>query len=222
VPNPLLAVLWDMDGTIVDTEPFWMRAETTLVERFGGTWSPEEALTLVGRGLADSAGVLQRHGVRLPVQEIVDTLTADVLSRLSGPLPWRPGALELLRALREAGVATALVTMSLRRMAEAIAARIPFPAFDAIVSGSDVARPKPFPDAYEQAAALLGVDPADAVAIEDSPTGLAAAAAAGTVAVGVPHLVPLPAGRWTVWPTLAGRGIADLEALAPHIAGARR
>lgn len=210
-----------MDGTIVDTEPFWMRAETALVRRFGGSWSPEQALTLVGRGLADSARILQQHGVRMPVPEIIDTLTDDVAAALAGTLPWRPGALELLRSLREAGVPTALVTMSMRRMAEAVAAAIPFAAFDAIVSGSDVQRPKPFPDAYEQAAALLGVDPAEAVAIEDSPTGLAAAVAAGTTAIGVPHLVPLPTGDWTVWPTLTGRGVADLQALAGRTAGAR-
>ena len=218
MPNPLRAVLWDMDGTIVDTEPFWIRAETALVERFGGTWSREQGLTLVGRGLEDSAGILQRAGVRLSVPDIVDTLTDDVIGMLREGLPWQPGALELLRALREQGVPTALVTMSVRRMAEAIAAAIPFDAFDAVVSGTDATRPKPFPDAYLQAAALLDVDPAEAVAIEDSPTGLASAAAAGAIVVGVPHLVPLPEGRWSVWPTLAGRTVADLEALVAGVA----
>jgi HAD superfamily hydrolase (TIGR01509 family) len=210
-----------MDGTIVDTEPFWIRAETALVERFGGTWTRAQALTLVGRGLEDSARILQGAGVRLTVPEIVDTLTDDVVGMLVEGIPWQPGALELLQALRDARVPTALVTMSVRRMAEAIAAAIPFRAFDAIVSGSDATRPKPFPDPYEQAAALLGVDPADAVAIEDSPTGLASAVAAGATVVGVPHLVPLPDGAWTVWPTLDGRGLADLEALVAG-AGARR
>jgi HAD superfamily hydrolase (TIGR01509 family) len=221
VPNPLSAVLWDMDGTIVDTEPFWIRAETALVERFGGRWGHEQALRLVGRGLEDSARILQEHGVRMAVAEIVDTLTDDVVRDLAGTTPWRPGALELLRAVRDAGVPTALVTMSVRRMAEAIVAAIPFPAFDVVVSGTDVSRPKPFPDAYEQAAALLGIDVTEAVAIEDSPTGLASAVAAGATVVGVPHLVPLPAGHWTRWPTLEGRGLADLEALAPRTAGAR-
>jgi HAD superfamily hydrolase (TIGR01509 family) len=214
VPNPPRAVLIDLDGTVVDTEPFWMRAETALVVRAGGTWSPEQALTLVGSGLADSARILQQQGVRLGVEEIIDALTDDVVRDLSGAPPWRPGALELLQELREAGVPTALVTMSVRRMAEAVAAAIPFPAFDVIVSGDDVDRPKPHPDAYLHAAELLGVDPRDAVAIEDSPTGLASAVAARTIAVGVPHLVPLPEGDWTLWPTLEGRGVADLAALA--------
>ena len=222
MPNPLRAVLWDMDGTIVDTEPLWIRAETALVRRFGGTWSAQQALTLVGRGLEDSARILQDHGVRLPVPEIVDTLTDDVVRDLANGMPWRPGALDLLRGLKGAGVPTALVTMSVRRMAEAIAAAIPFAAFDAIVSGSDVERPKPFPDAYHRAAALLDIHPTEAVAIEDSPTGLAAAVAAGTRAIGVPHLLPLPAGEWALWATLEGRVVADLEALAPRAAEARR
>src|SRR3954449_8980013 len=127
-----------MDGTIVDTEPFWIRAETALVQRYGGTGSREQALTLVGRGLEDSAQVLQRHGVRMPVPEIIDTLTGDVVRDLADATPWRhggrspvpgvsetltddgvrdladatpwrPGALELLAALRDAGVPTALV-----------------------------------------------------------------------------------------------------------------
>jgi HAD superfamily hydrolase (TIGR01509 family) len=221
VPNPLPAVLWDLDGTIVDTEPSWIRAETALVERFGGSWSHEQALTLVGNGLEDSARILQRHGVRMAVSEIIAELTDAVVRDLEGALPWRPGALELLRELRDAGVPTALVTMSFRRMAETVAAAIPFRAFDVIVPGDDVARPKPFPDPYERAAELLGLDARDAIAIEDSPTGLASAAAAGATTVGVPHLVPLPEGDgWTLWPTLEGRTVADLESLVAP--GARR
>lgn len=209
-----------MDGTILDTEPSWIRAETALVQRFGGSWSLEQALTLVGRGLEDSAGILQQHGVRLTVPDIIDILTDEVVADLASGMPWQPGALELLGALREAGVPTALVTMSVRRMADAVVAAIPFRAFDVVVSGSEARRPKPFPDPYLQAAEALGVDPASAVAIEDSPTGLAAAVAAGATVVGVPHLVPLPAGGWTVWPSLADRTVADLEAL-PAVADAR-
>lgn len=214
MPNPLAAVLWDMDGTIVDTEPSWMRAESTLVERFGGTWSHEQALTLVGSGLEDAARVLQAHGVRLGMGEIAEALTDEVVRGLTRDLPWRPGALDLLRALRDEGVPTALVTMSFRRMAEAVAAAIPFRAFDVLVPGDEVARPKPFPDPYERAAALLDVDPRDTVAIEDSATGLASAVAAGAATVGVPNLVPLPEGDgWELWPTLEGRTVGDLRSV---------
>lgn len=76
------AVLWDMDGTIVDTEPYWMAAETALVESFGGTWTHEQALQLVGLGLDTSGAILQAAGVEMSVQEIVDHLTAAVMTRL--------------------------------------------------------------------------------------------------------------------------------------------
>ena len=222
MPLPFRAVLWDMDGTLIDTEPSWIRAETALVEHFGGLWSPEQALTLVGSGLEDSARILQAHGVPLGVREIVEQLTDAVVRDLGGrEMPWRPGALELLRALREEGVPTALVTMSFRRMADAIIAAIPFPAFDAVVTGDAVARSKPFPDPYERAAALLGVDPRDAIAIEDSWTGLTSAVTAGVVTIGVPHLVGLPEGEgWTVWDGLEGRTVDDLAAVA--LAGVAR
>ncbi|MFT4307097.1 MAG: HAD family phosphatase [Microbacterium sp.] len=209
------AVLWDMDGTLVDTEPYWMAAETPLVESFGGTWSHEQALAVVGLGLDDAARILQEAGVRMPVREIVDHLTARVLTALrERGVPFRPGACELLADLKAAGVPTALVTMSMRRMAETVAGLIGFPAFDLVVAGDDVTRPKPYPDPYLQACAALGVDPAETVAIEDSPGGVRAAVAAGSVTLGVPLMVSLTgAGAHALWPTLEGRTAADLAAL---------
>src|ERR1700710_2896375 len=104
-----------MDGTIIDSEPHWMDAETDLVRSFGGTWNHEEALTLVGQGLWHSARVLQSKGVTLSEDEIIQTLTTSVRARMhEGGLPWRPGARELLIELRERGIRTALVTMSIR------------------------------------------------------------------------------------------------------------
>lgn len=218
VPPLPAAVLWDMDGTLIDTEPFWFAAEIELVGRSGGTWTHEQALSLVGSGLRDGAKVLQAHGVDMTVEEIVAWQTAFVTDRLVAPLPWRPGALALLAAIREAGVPTALVTMSERRMAEAVAAAVPFGGFDLIVAGDDVARPKPHPEAYLRAAELLGVDPADCVAIEDSPPGLAAAVASGAATVGVPHQATLPGGDgWRLWSTLEGRGPEDLAAVAAEL-----
>lgn len=206
------AVLWDMDGTLVDTEPFWMAAEGDLVTSFGGTWTHEQALTLVGKGLETSAAILQEAGVRMAVPEIVDSLTDRVLETLvaQGP-PLRPGAVELLTALHEAGVRCALVTMSLRRMAEQIVSALPDGVFELIVAGDEVTRPKPFPDAYLQACTALGVDPARVVAIEDSPTGVRAAIAAGIPTIGVPLMVSLVGtGADRIWPTLDGRTPHDI------------
>ena len=222
---PLRAVLWDMDGTLVDTEPYWMAAETPLVERFGGTWTHEQSLQLVGLGLDDAARIFQGAGVRMTVPDIVDHLTDDVMVRLATDgVPFRPGARDLLASLRDAGVKTALVTMSMRRMARTVVDLIDFDAFDLIVAGDDVTRPKPFPDPYLQACELLGVEPGESVAIEDSPNGLRSAVAAGTVALGVPNIISLEGvGARGIWPTLAGRTSDDVQAFhAQHAREARR
>lgn len=204
-----------MDGTLVDTEPYWMASEVELVSSFGGEWSHEDGLKLVGSGLWNSAAVLQAHGVRMGADEIVYWLTDRVQERLASEgVPLRPGAGELLRALRAEGVATALVTMSVRRMAEQIVSLLPFDAFDVIVAGDEVERPKPDPEPYLLAARKLGIDPRDAVAIEDSVAGVHAAVASGAVTIGVPHMIELPAGDdHVLWPSLAGRGVGDLRAL---------
>ncbi|MCX6502377.1 MAG: HAD family phosphatase [Microbacterium sp.] len=218
------AVLWDMDGTLVDTEPYWMAAETPLVESFGGTWTHEQALGLVGLGLEDSARILQGAGVRLATHEIVDLLTERVMTQLREQgLPFRPGARELLADLRAAGVRTALVTMSMRRMAQTVVDLIGFEGFDLIVAGDDATRPKPYPDPYLQACATFGVDPADTVAIEDSPNGVRSAVSAGTVTLGVPLMVSLTGtGAHTLWPSLEGRTAQDIAQLhASHALRAR-
>ncbi len=210
-----------MDGTLVDTEPYWMEAETALVESFGGSWSHEQALTLVGQGLETSGAILQDAGVRMSVQDIVDHLTGEVTRLLAERgSPLRPGAAEMLAALREAGVRCALVTMSMRRMAQQVVA--PFAdVFEVIVAGDDVTRPKPFPDAYLQACQTLGIAPSDAVAIEDSPTGVRAAVGAGVTTIGVPLMVSLVgAGAHILWPTLAERTPDDIAAVyAAHRTG---
>jgi HAD superfamily hydrolase (TIGR01509 family) len=201
-----------MDGTLVDTEPYWMLAETRLVESFGGTWSHEDALQLVGSGLIDSAIILQNAGVQMEAEAIVSHLTDSVQASLRAEgVPFRPGARELLLDLKAAGIPTALVTMSLRRMALNVVELIDFPAFDLVVAGDDVTNPKPHPEPYLQAAALLDIDIADAIVIEDSPTGVRAGLASGALTLGVPHIVSLDdVGAHALWPTLADRGTADL------------
>ena len=206
------AVLWDMDGTLVNTEPYWISAETELIEAHGGTWSHEEALQLVGSGLDTSAGILQAKGVALSVDEIIDHLTDRVMEQLvEFGIPWRPGARELLTAVREQNIPTALVTMSIGRMAHHVADRLGFVGFDAVVSGDDVENSKPHPEPYLRGAELLGVRPEDCISIEDSEPGIRSAAAAGTVVIGVPFMVDLPDDVADVlWPTLDGRTVADL------------
>ncbi len=208
------AVLWDMDGTLVNTEPYWMTAEEELVHAWGGLWTHDDGLTLVGSGLWAAARVFQTRGVFLTEQEIIDYLTDRVLEQLfEFGIPWRPGARELLTELREAGVPTALVTMSVSRMAHHVADRLGFVGFDVVVSGDDVTNAKPHPEPYLRAAELLGVDIARCFAIEDSEPGIASAASAGAVTIGVPFMVPIPeSDAWALWPTLEGRSLADIGA----------
>ena len=212
-----------MDGTLVDTERYWMAAEEELVESFGGRWTHEDALGLVGSGLWDAARVFQAAGVDLDADTIVQRLTARVKEQLvEHGVPWRPGARELLEALREASVPTALVTMSIRTMADEVVNAIPFRAFDAIITGDSVEHAKPHPEPYLAAAHELGVDIRDCVAIEDSPAGLTSAWSAGAVAVGVPNFLSLDeAPAHVLWSTLAGKSVADVsELLAVREAGA--
>lgn len=210
------AVLWDMDGTLVDTEPYWMVAEQELVAAWGGVWTHEDGLQLVGQGLWESALVFQSRGVALSEQEIIDALTDRVLEQIAEHVPWRPGARELLAEVRGAGIPTALVTMSIRRMADRIASALDVelggPAFDVVVAGDEVERPKPHPDPYLRAAELLGVDIRDCAALEDSEPGVASAVASGATAFAVPFHVPLPPSPAyeLLENGLEGVGLADL------------
>ncbi|TXK17837.1 HAD family hydrolase [Homoserinibacter sp. GY 40078] len=207
-----------MDGTLVDTEPYWLAAEEELVAAWGGSWTHEDGLQLVGQGLESSALVFQSRGVRLEPHEIIDRLTDRVLEQIAVHVPWRPGARELLAEARAAGIPTALVTMSIRRMADRVAAELDaelgMPAFDVVVAGDEVEQPKPYPAPYLRAAELLGVDAADCVAIEDSEPGVAAAVASHATTIAVPFHVPLPASPAYVLleDGLEGVRLADLAA----------
>ncbi|WP_119697737.1 HAD family hydrolase [Microbacterium halotolerans] len=209
------AVLWDMDGTLIDSEPYWIAAETALVESYGGTWSAEQGYELIGNALPVSARLLQAAGVKMEIPEIVDHLTAAVMDRIvTSGVPFRPGARELLFDLRQAGIPTAMVTMSMRRLAKTVIERIDFPAFDLLIGGDDVERPKPDPHPYLTAAKSLGVDIADAIAIEDSTAGVTSAVASGAVTIGATNIVDISGlGADVVWNGLDGRTVGDLTEL---------
>lgn len=215
------AVLWDMDGTLVDSEPAWIAAEFALVERHGGTWSHDRAHAIVGSDLLVAAAYIARHGgVDLPPERIVELLLDDVVAAVARHVAWRPGARELLAGVRAAGVPCALVTMSYRRLVDAVVSTLPAGTFAAVVTGDEVARGKPDAEPYRTAAALLGVAPGECLAIEDSPTGAASARAAGVPVLAVPHVVPVgPGPGLVVLPGLDGVGTGDLPGLAATARG---
>jgi beta-phosphoglucomutase-like phosphatase (HAD superfamily) len=207
------AVLWDMDGTLVDTEPYWFDIEFELVAEFGGTWTEADAQSLVGFDLLDSAHELRTRGsVALEPVDVVERMLDGVIRRVADQLPWRPGAPELLAECVAAGIPCVMVTMSWRRLADAVIASAPAGSFVASITGDEVVNGKPHPEPYVAAAAAVGVDPADCVAIEDSPTGVASALAAGCATLGVPHVVPVAAAPGlTLVDSLVGLGVADLR-----------
>ncbi|WP_307786169.1 HAD family phosphatase [Rathayibacter sp. SD072] len=213
--GPLAAVLWDMDGTIVDSEPAWMAAQRRLVARWGGEWSEDDALAFVGSTLEQTALALRGAGVGLDDRAMEEELEGDVAADLRARIAWRPGALELLRGVAAAGIPQAIATTSSRRLASIVAAALAeHVVLAGVVTGEDVSRGKPHPEPYLLAAHRLGVPITDCAAVEDSPIGLAAAVASGAAAVGVPHRVPLAEGPdRTLWPTLHGRTVEDLRAL---------
>jgi HAD superfamily hydrolase (TIGR01509 family) len=187
------AVLWDMDGTLVDTEPYWIECEYELVAEHGGRWSTEHAHAVVGNDLVVTAGYLREHGsVLLDDNAIIARLLDGVIARVREHVPWRPGARELLEDLHAHGVPCGLVTMSYRAFADAVIAALPSGRFATVVTGDEVTRGKPHPEPYLAAARDLGVHPPDCVAIEDSPIGAASAEAAGMPVIAVQHLVPIP------------------------------
>jgi HAD superfamily hydrolase (TIGR01509 family) len=203
----LQAVLWDMDGTLVDTEPVWARVQIDLMTSLGATWTVEDAMRLVGSDLADAVQVWMGalpEGV-ISAEELADRMFGEVVRSLKDDVVLRPGALELLQALRAAGVPCALVSASYRVMIDAVLSHLGPDLFDVVVAGDEVRNGKPHPEPYLTAAQELDVDPADCVVIEDSPGGTASGTAAGAFVVAVPQWVTIPeAPRRLVLESLAG------------------
>lgn len=209
------AVLWDMDGTLVDTEPYWIESEFELAETYGGSWTKEHALELVGNDLLTSGRYIREHmGIDLAPEEIVEALLDRVVARVQDRVPWCPGARELLADLRAAHVPCGLVTMSYTRFVAPILAALPDGTFSAIVTGDVVERGKPDPEPYLTAARMLGVRPVDCLAIEDSNTGATSAEAAGATVLVVPnHVEVTPSPRRLFRESLYGITATELRLL---------
>lgn len=213
------AVLWDMDGTLIDSEPLWLEAEVAMLARYGIEMTTELRDRIVGSGLRTSAQLFRDLGVRLTVDEIIDEWATSVIAGLLATRPdWRPGAVELLQSLRDAGVPCVLVTMSVRGIADTVVRLLPEGMFAGVIAGDEVAHEKPHPDPYLRGAALAGAPIEACLAIEDSVTGLNSAFASGAVTIGVPNLLDLSdAPKHELWPTLAGVDAAQIaEAFARH------
>ena len=203
------AVLFDMDGLLIDSEPLWLEAETAVMARLGADWTPADQAQLLGGSLVRTVRYLLGKATRPAspgqVAEWLMTRVTELIRDRGVPL--RPGARELLAEVAAARLPHALVTSSERGFMDAVLARTGL-RFDVLVCADDVSMTKPDPEPYLLAAKLLGAEPACCVALEDSPNGVASAEAAGCRVIAVPSLIPIePApGRTVV------RSLAELRA----------
>ncbi|GAA3729002.1 HAD family hydrolase [Salinactinospora qingdaonensis] len=212
------AVLFDMDGTLIDTEGMWMAAEQEVANALGGVWTAEDQQRNVG-GSARAAAryILELTGAPVSSEEVMTMLADAMRRRLTAGPGVMPGAKELVAEVAAAGIPTALVTSTHRPIMEISVTAIGAEHFHVTVTGDEVEYNKPHPEPYLTAARLLGVDPAHCVALEDSPAGVAAAQAAGCTTVAIPHLVPIdPAPGRVVIDSLVGVDLDWLGRSARH------
>ncbi|HEY1286660.1 MAG TPA: HAD family phosphatase [Solirubrobacterales bacterium] len=185
------AVVFDNDGLLLDTESVWTRAERDLFERHGLAFTPADKLELVGTSAAIAGGILERRlGAPGSAGELLDELNELVVAELEHGVEAMVGARELLHTLRARGTPIGLVSNSPLRFVERSLQIAGFDDhFDAIVSAHEVGAPKPAPEPYLEACRRLEVEAGPAVvALEDSPTGVAAARAAGLTVIGIPSI----------------------------------
>nr|WP_307849570.1 HAD family phosphatase [Qaidamihabitans albus] len=213
------AVLWDMDGTLVDTEKLWDVALYEAANWLGGELSEQQRATLVGSNMASTAryllGATGRPVSAESVTEVGEWIRAHTATLFADELPWRPGAREALAAVRSAGIASALVTSTERSLTELALDTIGREFFDVTVCGDEVdGLNKPHPEPYLRAARLLGADPERCVAVEDSPPGTESAVAAGCSVLVVPNDVRVePGTRRTFRSSLVGVDALSLARL---------
>ncbi|MEV6208834.1 HAD family phosphatase [Kitasatospora sp. NPDC051914] len=220
MPHTPAAVLFDMDGTLVDTEPLWWQAAAETAAELGLSLDDADLPHVLGRAAEHTAAHLHRaSGTDRAEAELVERLNGVFAGKVAAEVVPRPGALDLLAALRTAAVPTALVSASPRRVVDLVLGAIGDRWFTTTLAAEDTERTKPEPDPYLAAADRLGLDPAACVAVEDSPAGVASAVAAGCAVLAVPSTVPIAAdGRITLLDSLEH---ADLDLLGSLAADRR-
>ena len=189
------ALLLDQDGTLIDSEPLWEQAEAEMMRSLGGELTRDMREKMIGGPLRTTIDIiLEATGANRDPQELEIQLVSEVARLVqSGGVPWMPGVHSLFDRMNAAGVPLGLVTSSWRQIADGVAQAAPEPGFARIVTGEDIARPKPEPDAYVKAARLFGADIRRCVAVEDSLTGIRSALASGAIVVVIPGVVDVPA-----------------------------
>jgi HAD superfamily hydrolase (TIGR01509 family) len=209
------AILFDLDGLLVDSEPVWFDVEYAAVERLGGQWSREHQATCVGGTIDKTCEyILALTGAPVTVADLQADLLAAMIERFLPGVPLHEGAMKLVAAVAAAGIPMGVVSSSYRVLVDAALSQFAPGTFAVTVSGDEVKQGKPNPDPFALACELLGVDPDLVVALEDSPMGVASAEAAGCRVIAVPdHAVIKPTPRRIVVPSLEAVDLALLRRL---------
>jgi HAD superfamily hydrolase (TIGR01509 family) len=182
------AVVFDVDGVLIDSEPVWERVRRKFVAEHGGRWADDAQDRMMGMSTAEwSAYLSEDFGLRLPPPRVAELVVAAMAAEYQAHLPLLPGAVDAVRELSARwplAVASSAPKSLIEAVLDASGLR---PAFAAAVSSEEVSRGKPAPDVYLEAAARLGIPPASCAAVEDSSNGLRSAAAAGLAVIAVPR-----------------------------------
>lgn len=207
------AVLFDMDGLFIDSEPDWHDAESSIMKSNGYDWAPQDQLQCLGGPLTRVTEYMSKclEGRKSPDQ-LGKLIVDEMVRRLSGQVAKMPGAVEFSRKVADANIPQALVSASPRVIVDAVLTGMTEKYFAKSVASGDIERTKPFPDPYLHAAKLLGVDIQKCIIFEDSPTGLTAARASGAFVVGIPHYVVVEEeARLKIIKSFSDIGLEDLK-----------
>jgi HAD superfamily hydrolase (TIGR01509 family) len=186
------AILFDMDGTLIDSEPLWLKAEIEVMAEVGCHWDEQDQINCLGGPAERTERYMQERSQNIkPYGYFINRLHEVMRARITNELDLIPNALSLLKECKDAGIKTALVTASSRDLMTIVLKRFPPGTFDVVVSGDDVEKSKPDPAPYLLAAKQLSVDILKCLVLEDSLTGVQSGLSSGAKVIGIPHLVQM-------------------------------
>jgi len=186
------AILFDMDGTLIDSEPLWLKAEIEVMAEVGCHWDEQDQINCLGGPAERTERYMQERSQNIKQYGyFINRLHEVMRARITNELDLIPNALSLLKECKDAGIKTALVTASSRDLMTMVLKRFPPGTFDVVVSGDDVEKSKPDPAPYLLAAKQLSVDILKCLVLEDSLTGVQSGLSSGAKVIGIPHLVQM-------------------------------